>query len=166
MPLVFNGVTIPENVANAFSFNGVDITDVYFNGVQVWHQSLGPTVGWSGDSFYTYSVVQGISVSGFSFRFRIGDGYGAWLTVTSSGLPAGLSVASSGMQTRGIESYSSNLWRHYYTYSQSSTYISYNPSTKVFTGTSLYTLMGFTTSGGLIRAQSDSTVAGAWISLT
>jgi fructose-specific component phosphotransferase system IIB-like protein len=40
MPLIFNGVTIPENVANAFTFNGVDITQVFFNNASVWLQNL------------------------------------------------------------------------------------------------------------------------------
>lgn len=42
-PLVFNGVTIPENSANALSFNGSDVTQVVFNGTTVWQQSLGPS---------------------------------------------------------------------------------------------------------------------------
>jgi hypothetical protein len=40
-PLVFNGVTIPDNSANALSFNGTDVTQVVFNGTTVWQQSLG-----------------------------------------------------------------------------------------------------------------------------
>ena len=48
-PLVFNGVTIPDNSANALSFNGSDVTQVVFNGTTVWQQSLGPSysVGFS-----------------------------------------------------------------------------------------------------------------------
>jgi hypothetical protein len=40
-PLVFNGVTIPDNSANALTFNGSDVTQVVFNGTTVWQQSLG-----------------------------------------------------------------------------------------------------------------------------
>jgi len=40
-PLVFNGVTIPDNSANALSFNGSNVTQVVFNGTTVWQQSLG-----------------------------------------------------------------------------------------------------------------------------
>ena len=64
MSLVMNGVEIPENVANAFSFNGVNITDIFFNGVQVWNQSLFAGV-FSGDSTITFN--------------------GAWSTVDTSG---------------------------------------------------------------------------------
>ena len=42
MPFYFNSVLIPENVANAFRFNGVDITQVFFNNASVWLQNLIP----------------------------------------------------------------------------------------------------------------------------
>lgn len=35
-----NGTLIPEDVANACNFNGINITDVFMNGIQVWHQVL------------------------------------------------------------------------------------------------------------------------------
>lgn len=43
MPLYWNGTLIPENVANALTVNGVNITAVVYNGTSVWSQSLGPT---------------------------------------------------------------------------------------------------------------------------
>lgn len=43
MPLIVNGTTIPTNVANAFSFNGTNITNVICNGTNVWTQSLAPS---------------------------------------------------------------------------------------------------------------------------
>lgn len=80
MPLVFNGVTIPENVANALTVNGADIHDVYFNGVQVWHQSLINITGWSGDSFYnTY----GVDTSGLLWR---ANSDGAWISTSQLGV--------------------------------------------------------------------------------
>jgi hypothetical protein len=41
--LISNGVTIPENIANALMVNGVSVTQVIANGVTVWNQQLGPT---------------------------------------------------------------------------------------------------------------------------
>ena len=56
MPLIFNGTTIPENVVSVFSFNSVNITQVIYNGVQVWNQLLGPVVGlFYGGSTGTYT---------------------------------------------------------------------------------------------------------------
>lgn len=40
MPIVVNGTTIPENVANALNVNGTNITSVVCDGVTVWTQSL------------------------------------------------------------------------------------------------------------------------------
>ena len=45
MPLVVNGVTIPQNVANALMVNGISVTQVIANGVAVWSQILGAAVG-------------------------------------------------------------------------------------------------------------------------
>ena len=45
MPFYFNSVLIPEDVANAFRFNGVDITQVFFNNASVWLQIIGATTG-------------------------------------------------------------------------------------------------------------------------
>jgi hypothetical protein len=42
MPLIVNGTTIPENVANALIVNGVSVTQVIANGVAVWTQNLVP----------------------------------------------------------------------------------------------------------------------------
>ena len=40
MALIANGVTVPTNVANILNINGVNITEVVANGVQVWLQNL------------------------------------------------------------------------------------------------------------------------------
>ena len=35
MAIIFIGTIIPKDKANAFSFNGSNVTDVYMNGVRV-----------------------------------------------------------------------------------------------------------------------------------
>jgi len=82
MPLIFNGVTIPEDVANALTFNGFDITDVFFNGVQVWDQVLYSGI-WSGNSYSVYGgLTQGIEVSGNLARMYTSSiGSGNWISV-------------------------------------------------------------------------------------
>ena len=43
MSLIVNGTTIPTNVANVLSYNGVNITNVIFNGTDYWTQILAPS---------------------------------------------------------------------------------------------------------------------------
>ena len=66
MPFYFNSVLIPENVANAFRFNGVDITQVFFNNASVWLQILGATTGvfYSGATTAVTNIVTRINNSG------------------------------------------------------------------------------------------------------
>lgn len=80
MPLYSNGVLIPENTANAFTFNGVNVTDVFMNGVQVWNQSLFSAT-WSGNAL---SGGRGIGTSGNLFR-AISATSGAWITANQNG---------------------------------------------------------------------------------
>jgi|688.fasta_scaffold06971_9 hypothetical protein len=55
MPLVVNGVTIPENVANALMVNGVSITQVIANGTLVWAK----VVATAFDTGVRYSQLKG-----------------------------------------------------------------------------------------------------------
>lgn len=176
MPLVFNGVTIPENVANAFSFNGANITDVYFNGVQVWHQSLCKVCsGWSGNSVVTYYGSAGINVSGLSCRATqsfIGPAvYGSWLVMDGSTgtWTSGTSIATSS-DGEGTYTYElttiSNAIRAF-----NKAWCYYNPSTETFTGGDSIVSFGGSclhTSGGLIFSgyHNSSHYYGAYISLT
>lgn len=70
MALVFNGVTIPDNSANALTFNGSDVTQVVFNGTTVWQQSL---------FLDTQTVTVGVNVSqyvdwyGYSNSINLGS---------------------------------------------------------------------------------------------
>jgi len=81
MPLIFNGVTIPEDVANALKFNGTDIETVIFNGVEVWKQSLFFAV-WSGSSLVN-SGSEGLLVSGSNFKAKASSS--GWLSAFTDG---------------------------------------------------------------------------------
>jgi len=165
MPLVVNGVTIPENVANALGVNGVNITQVIANGVAVWTQSLFSGV-WSGDSLvYDNSVsgYHGLSTSGSNYRSAVGaygsTFYGAWIVANSSGLATGESIGftspKNGISTTPT-TYSIWLGGSYYTG------VSFNTVSK-FTGT-IGATSGVRTSGGAI-ATLYSGVQGAWVYL-
>ena len=55
MPIVVNGTTIPENVANVLNVNGTNITSVVCDGNTVWTQNLivrEPATG----EFYNYNA--------------------------------------------------------------------------------------------------------------
>lgn len=154
MPLVFNGVIIPENVANALTVNGVDIHDVYFNGVQVWHQSLFSGV-WSGSTLeYSYGT-KGLECSGNAYR-AWDNTAGAWLYANASGLGSG----ASGIITTTP---SSLVFSGGYT-----SYVYFNPTTK-FSGQAngYQNKYVFETSGGLLRFGFGTLGKsyGAWISL-
>lgn len=161
MPFVFNGVTIPENVANAFSFNGTDITDVFFNGVQVWHQSLF-TAQWSANSIATGQYVSiGIQVSGNLWRqYTSSSGVGAWITTNLDGTFSGNSTAYFTITTSG------------HSITLGADWVTHDVNTKQFSG---MTTGGpswddeyFMTSGGLIAARYVEFIDayGAWVSLT
>jgi len=93
MGLIMNGVEIPTDVANAFSFNGVNITKIIANGIDVWTQVLFSGT-WSGSSkTYSSSMPSDyyliFETSGSSFRIRANEGYGeatsAWVSAYSDG---------------------------------------------------------------------------------
>ena len=153
MPLVFNGVTIPENVANALSFNGVDITDVFFNGVQVWNQALFNAT-WSGNSLDSINNF-GIQTSGNLCRISYNTVWGAWISADSSGLLSGTSQTD----FFGIKGFTTVKSGDVTTWDQ----IPDQPSNLVFTPSTGFTgsTGTYTTSGGGMRF-SD----GAWIFLT
>jgi hypothetical protein len=170
MPLVVNGTTIPQNVANALMVNGVSVKQVIANGVTVWSLALGPTVGWSGDSIETNVYNQGLDTSGFLFRACNFAQYGAWNTANGDGTFTGTSICpnlgyySSG-NTIGLGSYSTGV-------------VTYASSNKSFTGGSQGTgttqglnssgIFRLETSGGLLRHRStlNTGVTPSWISLT
>ncbi len=139
MPLVVNGVTIPENVANALMVNGVSITQVIANGVAVWSLALGPTVGWSGDVTATYFGYPGgmdINESNLMSMRAISNGsaqsLGAWMFVNSDGSFSGTSSASSGNYALTITG-SGNIL----TFGGSGSIV-YNPASKSFSGGPAY----------------------------
>lgn len=178
MAFVMNGVIIPEDTANAFSFNGSDVTDVFMNGVQVFNQSLFSAT-WSGDSYILISGVKnGIETSGALHRimtskiivyptFTHTQAYGGWITSTSAGLGAGTSQALvNNSAYRRIVTTSSSIKLTQDSY-ESDGVCGFTVAGG-FTGSSLISTIGygFKTSGGLIRYQADDTDVGAWISLT
>lgn len=168
MPLQFNGVTIPENVANALTVNGIDIKDVYFNGVQVWHQSLFAGV-WSGSSIQNNS--NGIETSGSAYRYKVStDKYGPWVYLSPSGLGTGESTGAT-MSTDpnyfyGFRTVAPNILQYrsgYYAYGWCEL-MSYSPSSG-FTGFSHEYNQGFVSAGGALAFFSGSSY-GAYITLT
>lgn len=174
MPLYLNGALIPENVAGNFKFNGIDITKVFMNGLQVWAQSLFNGI-WSGDS--TYSVngfLNGIDTSGSSYRFCGGTGsaqaYGVWGVADSNGLvnvTSTITVPSTVSITAGFQTIAPSTFKMVHSLYAVLGLITFS-KTSGFTGSS--TLEGdsviYETSSGLIRYRSPVYGAGSWISLT
>jgi hypothetical protein len=162
MPLVVNGVTIPQNVANALMVNGVNITQVIANGVAVWTQSLEPVIaGWTGNMFQTGPAygTRGLQVSGLNCRaYSEGAYVGAWIVSSANGiLQSGVSLDESGLR---MEFIGPNLIKSNY----SSGYVVYDRYTQAFTGgsTSPYVAYGQTwqvglyTSGGALAYRDPS----------
>lgn len=178
MPIVVNGTTIPENVANVLNVNGNNITSVVCNGVTVWTQSLFNAL-WSGSSLNNEA---GLETSGSLYRvinnYAAGTAYdvqGAWKNVNTSGVFSGASNADA----LGIDG--GSLFLRAMIVTNGTTYgatnVSFSLATKAFTGSSSawrddgdggYS-SGLTTSGGLIRyGWGIATVSfyGSYISLT
>lgn len=180
MSLVINGVTIPTNVANALMVKGVSVTQVIANGVAVWTQSIGPTVGWSGQMLVAYisgtnTVTKGMETSGLNYRWMFtssmfSSAYGPWVQYTNGAFSTSYysvtgQVQGSGNSLRITTGTTLNTW------------VTYSPSAKTFSGTA-QTIAGTTwgeydayeTSGGLIRYTYRSTDAvlrsTPWVSLT
>lgn len=176
MSIVVGGVTIPENVAGALVVGGVSITQVIVDGVQVWLQSLGPSVGWSGNSIDSLATIShGYQVSGMSWRYAslaFNSTYSTWTTVNPDG--------TFGLNTTGgwiNLGFSGSLYRHTSgsgNSTTSTTWVTYNPTTKQFTGSTVAVIGGVDsylgeTLSGLLRfnfVSGSNTTAGAWISLT
>jgi len=171
MSLVFNGIVIPENKANAFTYNGNNITNVYVNGIHVWKQSLFSAI-WSGSS---KSGQYEFSTSGSLFRSVHGNTAGKWLTAYNNGtFQQGSSSARFLIRvhvrsknkmvwvTMNINSWNNALS---ITYRQSNG----NPITfsigSGFTGTSSARGVTLSTSGGSLRIGVSNSSPGAWIRL-
>lgn len=171
MPIVVNGTTIPENVANVLNVNGTNITSVMCNGTTVWTQSLFSAL-WSGDSLRNTAYLMGIDTSGSNFRaFFINDTYsGQWSAATTSGtftvdsigiLYSSTGYSVSGNLIRGVNNGVFGEW------------ITYTLATKSFSGTSAPNVSvgegsmqyGLVTSGGLIAGIYEGNIS-AYISLT
>ena len=168
MPLVFNGTTIPTNVANALMYNGTSVTQVIYNGTTVWQQSLFNNT-WSGSSLYTYGSFtnsSGIETSGSLFRSRWGGNVaGGWVSAGSDGSANVRSTTDGNF---------SIMWNNKIMY--------LGVSTTIGTGSITYTMgSGFsgsantgmiimpyaTASSNLLRFQNNNASSvGAWISLT
>lgn len=86
MALIINGTTIPTNVANALTYNGINITSVIYNGVTYWQQSLA-VPQWSGSSTCTGYGTCGLNTSGNLVRPVVNSNvYGSWVSIDSSGI--------------------------------------------------------------------------------
>jgi hypothetical protein len=164
MSLVMNGVIIPEDTAGAFMFNGVDVTQAFMNGVEVFKQSLFSATWSGGDSLVTMQTQIGVNTSGSLFRLQSAywssTEYGNWVSVSDQGLFQGDSVAPHGQTL-----FTGDGTRFYYGVDDADSTFAFSPSAG-FTGVSGSSLtLTFETSGGLIRA-AYSTSRGAWLSLT
>jgi len=189
MSLVFDGIIIPENKANALIFNGTDIDNVYMDGVQVWKHNLFSAI-WSGSSI----VASWFSLYTSGSLFRLNSG--AWLTAYSNGtFSNGVSSNKYGPTQTPVYyylyGYGNNLlryrikntyavwgrataWchrchhrRYYRTNNYYGGYVSFNPING-FSGTSIIGNgwnRGLQTSGGAIRLYSADYGDGAWIRL-
>ena len=174
MALIFNGTTVPTNVANALTYNGTSVTMVVFNSTTVWTQSLFQAK-WSGNSQSGGTYFFTISTSGNLLRYVSKNKTGAWITTNLNGTFTGNSLVDS--DTMGFIT-SSNLLRfRFYDLAKggvdTANWCTFTIANK-WTGKSWYNYfynggyqyVGHTmeTSGGLIRAISGT--AGAWLSLT
>lgn len=142
MALVVNGVTIPTNVANAITVNGVDIKSVYHNGVIIWQQALSTLTGWSGQSVDDSMSNIGIRTSGMLFNAHSVQGDGAWITTNGDGTFTG----SSSNPYWTIVSSGNNIKE-----SGSTSWVTYNYSTETFSGENNAGALGITSGGGGIR---------------
>jgi hypothetical protein len=194
MPLVVNGVTIPQNVANSLMVNGVSVTQVIANGVTVWTQSLFSAT-WSGNSTSSFSYGSGVhnyilETSGSAHRWAYnGNNSGlsatpsAWVYVDSSGqFTSGdytLTVTLYATTKYGARYSGNNIQGIFYNgfgnagWGSPTGWVTFNPSSG-FSGTT-YALAGaykyqyLTTSSGMIsyKLYIEGTYSqGAWISLT
>lgn len=173
MPIYANGVLIPENSANALYSDGINITDVWADGVQVWNQSLFASQ-WSGTSSTGGSYPQKLETSGASARWYGGStAIGAWVAVNSSGTwPAAASVtAYQGFYFGGYGGSPSNGFRFWSTNGDNNTNVYFTIGSGWSGGPSWGNngfgtpTMYIETSGGLIRLRNASVGTGAWISL-
>jgi hypothetical protein len=178
MPLVVNGTTIPTNVANALMVNGVNITQVIANGVNVWTQQLSLSVGWSGSSIVIDSSNVrhiGLQTSGFSYRvaWYADDWFdmsGAWQSVSPAGIFSGNSTSGnpnyviqvSGNNIRvNVGNAVSSTW---VTLATNGTFSGYSTS-GYFCYCGTYCTPTLETSGGYVRFKENSS-PGAWVRMS
>ena len=180
MALIFNGTTVPSNVANALIYNGTSITKVVFNSTIVWAQNSFQAK-WSGSSTSGHWYYFSMNTSGNLLRYTNKYNTGAWITATTSGTFVGNSLVEGGY-TGFITSSNLLRFRFYAPYNgwaDTANWCTYTIANKQWTGTSwseYYYNGGYQsvthrleTSGGLIRAIAYSATdgrGGAWISLT
>lgn len=154
MPIVVNGTTIPENVANVLNVNGTNITSVVCDGVPVWAQNLFSAL-WSGSSMVNPAgVTQGIETSGSDYRYKCSS-CGAFKKANSDGTFSGNSTYSIFGGAEGIV-VSSNLIG-VISGTNRTGWVTFDLATKAFSGNSYaYTggdgdTISLQTAGGLLR---------------
>ncbi len=160
MSFVFDGVTIPADLANAFTWGSTDVTKIYANSVLVWEQSLfGAT--WSGSSVAGSST--GLYTSGSNMRYQTSGNVGAWATAYSDGT---FSNTNSCFDYGGCFGYYIRTVANmrYYEGGNTGTGPVYFTPAGGFTASSVKDDSGLYTSGGAIRARAGS-VNGGWITL-
>lgn len=159
MPFYFNGTLIPENVANAFSFNGTDVTKVVYNGTAVWEQQLFSATWTNSIVVYAGILTIGLDVSGSAYRASATYSLGNWLYATPSGLANGTSTAvydydffgAKTQTVKFITTTTSIKWDLPYIY----TTVNFSPASG-FTGSAVNPDgVGLTTSGGALRLENN-----------
>ena len=175
MPIVVNGTTIPENVANVLNVNGTNITSVVCDGVPVWAQNLFSAL-WSGSSMVNPAgITTGIETSGSDYRFKRSS-YAAFKKANSDGTFSGNSTYSVFGGSEAIV-VSSNLIG-VISGTNRTGWVTFDLATKAFSGNSYaYTVgdgdtISLQTAGGLLRysytwsSYNGITYNGPYISLT
>ena len=179
MAMYFNGTLIPEDVANALTVNGNDVTAVWANGVQVWAQQLF-AAQWSNDSIAVmtspFSVEKGFIVSGSLLKYQhIAGNLGtAWIQTYTDGTFSGSSRVDVSGSIYGIDAGGSGYsslpnGMLYFVPSVTGPQILFTIATGWSGNSYTNTDYGLQTSGNLMRflyTYLGTTYYGAWSSLT
>lgn len=177
MPIVVNGTTIPENVANSLNVNGTNITSVVCDGITVWTQSLFNAT-WSGGDSTAFQYI--LSTSGSLARLSGNSIWttGGWVSVNTDGtFTAGTSESTANGFTNtlyfGTSAGLPNQLRIRFKNSYLAPALVSFSINGGFSGESIANsgtgIMGLQTSGGLIRMYSFYSAKnyyGTWLTLS
>ena len=170
MPLIFNGTTIPEDGDNLV-YNGTNLESVVFNGVEVWKKVVFKAL-WSGDSVCGFgSGILGFQTSGSNIRFKDSNSSYQWATVGTDGVFSSTFSGNGSFNYRflafgGANGTNSKSFGMGITGGDVWQKVGVTLSTVLgFSGSSISSGKGITTSSSLVRAISDGKV-GSWVSIS